>query len=111
MKDFNTLPSEVQEKAKEVLKAYDKVHVIYEYGEYHVMAGLSIKTHYADDHEFMGTYLATDIFSPDECIINYIEAFHAYPMAYKGKKDWDMIRSLTWNDKVRFDENHNIVKV
>lgn len=111
MKDFYTLPLDVQNKAKQTLKSFDKVNVIFEYGEYHVSAGLAIKDHYADDHEYIGCYKADEVFTPEERIINYVESFHSYPIQYKGKKDYGMINSLTWDDKVKFDENGDIVKI
>lgn len=110
MTNLNTLPIEIREKVKSVLKAYDEVHVIFEYGEYHVSAGISLKAVYADDHKFIGTYKANEIFTPEERIINYVEAFHEYPIQYKGKRDYVWLKSLTsWDDKVKFDENGNLV--
>ena len=110
MKDFNALPIDVQEQVKRTLRSYDEVNVIYEYGEYHVSTGLAIKCHYADDHEYLGCYKAKDLFTPDERMLNYVEAFHEYPIEYKGKRDYRMLDSLTWDDKVKFDEERNIVR-
>ena len=110
MKDFYTLPLNVQEQAKKTLRSFDEVNVIFEYGEYHVSAGIAVKSHYADDHEYIGHYKADDIFTPEERIINYVESFHSYPVQYKGKRDYNMINSLTWDDRVKFDEEGNIVK-
>lgn len=109
MTNLKTLPIEIQEKVKSVLKAYDEVHVVFEYGEYHVSAGIALKATYGDDHKFIGTYKATEIFTPEERIINYVEAFHDYPIQYKGKKDYGWLNSLTWDDRVKFDENGNLV--
>lgn len=111
MKDFYTLPFDVQEQAKRTLRSFDEVNVIFEYGEYHVSTGIAVKSHYADDHEYIGHYKADDIFTPEERILNYVEAFHEYPIQYKGKRDYSMINSLTWDDKVKFDEEGNIVKI
>jgi hypothetical protein len=110
MKDFYELPLNVQEQAKKTLRSFDEVNVIFEYGEYHVSAGIAVKSHYADDHEYIGHYKADDIFTPEERIINYVESFHSYPVQYKGKRDYNMINSLTWDDRVKFDEEGNIVK-
>ena len=94
MKDLNTLPKEVQEEVKETLKAFDKVNVIYEYGAYHVSPSLCIKEVYSADHEFIGTYKAVDVFTPEERIINYVEEFRCYPISYKGKRDYKWLNSL-----------------
>jgi hypothetical protein len=110
MKDFYELPLNVQEQAKKTLRSFDEVNVIFEYGEYHVSAGIAVKSRYADDHEYIGHYKADDIFTPEERIINYVESFHSYPVQYKGKRDYNMINSLTWDDRVKFDEEGNIVK-
>ena len=111
MTNLNTLPIEIQEKVKRILKAYDEVHVIFEYGEYHVSPSISLKATYSEDHKFIGTYKANEIFTPEERIINYVEAFHDYPIQYKGKRDYAWLRTLTsWDDKVKFDENGNLVK-
>lgn len=109
MKKFNELPNEVKELVKDRLKVYDRTYVIFEYGEYHVSSGLMLKNSYGSDHEFIGEYTAKEIFTPDERIINYIETFHCYPIEYKGKRDYKMIKEMTWESKVRFDESKNIV--
>ena len=108
--DFNLLPIEIQEDAKKALRAYDRVYVIYEYGKYNVSVAISLKSHYADDHKFIGEYKAKEIFTPEERIINYVESFHDYPIEYKGKRDYAWLKTLTsWDDKVKFDENGNLV--
>ena len=110
MKDFNSLPNEVQEKVKKVLKAYDRVYVIFENGEYNVSVGIGIKKEYASDHEFIGEYKVDEIYTKEERIINYVESFHEYPIQYKGKRDYAWLNSLTsWDCKVKFDENGNLV--
>ena len=112
MRDFNALPLSVQDEIKDLLKSYDKVHVVYEDKKYWLSLTTAVTDHYAfDTGRYIGTYYADDVFSPDERILNYVNSFHSYPVEYKGKKDWDMIRSLTWNDRVKFDTDHNIVKV
>lgn len=89
---LNTLPKEIQEKIKDILKAYDEVHVTYEEGDYHF--GLYLKLYYSEDFKVIGTFYAKDIFTDEERIINYIEQFHSYPSEYKGKKDWNMIHKI-----------------
>ena len=74
MKKFENLPFDVQETIKGYLKAFNKVDVYYENGEYHF--GVVIKSHYAPDHQFIGEYYAEDIYSPEERILNYVNEFH-----------------------------------
>jgi len=110
MRNFNELPQEVQEKAKNTLKAYDEVNVIYEYGEYHVSVGVALKAQYAPDHEVIGRYRAEDIFTDNERIINYVESFHDYPIQYKGKRNYRLFDGIGWETRFEFDNDGNIVK-
>lgn len=93
-KTYNQLPLEIQTQIKNTLRAYNEVNVIFEYGKYNVSTGISLKKKYAIDHEFIGTYYKDEIYNADEKIINYIEEFISYPIQYKGKKDWNMIKEL-----------------
>ena len=111
MANFNTLPIEVQADIKKALRAYDRAFVVFEYGEYHVSVGISLKAQYAPDHKFIGEYKATEIFTEDERAINYIESFHEYPHSYKGKRDYRMLHDIEgkWDTKFKFDEERNLV--
>ena len=91
MKNFNELPETIQNKIKDTLKAYDKVDVYYENGEYHF--GLVLKKNYAADHEVIGTYYAKDIYTDEERILNYVNEFQCYPINYKGKKDYSIFHT------------------
>ena len=42
-------------------------------------------------------------------IINYVESVQSYPIDYKGKRDYNWIKNLSWDEKVKFDENGNLV--
>ena len=110
MKKFEQLPAEVQKEVKEILKAYDRVSVTFENGKYH-FGGACLKATYASDYEVIGDYKDTDIFTEEERIINYVESFHDYPAAYKGKRDYKWLKSLgyDYDIKVKFDENGNLV--
>lgn len=109
MKKFEQLPEEVQENIKEILKAYNIVLVTFENGKYHY-GGYCLKNTRASDYEFIGEYKADEIFTKEERIINYVESFHAYPIDYRGKRDYRFIRNLGWDEKIDFDENGNIIK-
>lgn len=99
--DINQLPQEVQNRIKSTLHVYDKAYVVYENGEYHVSSGVCLKAEYAADHKVIGTYTAEEIFTENERIENYINAFNEYPVNYKGKRDYKMLRQMQereWND-------------
>ena len=86
MRDFTTLPIDEQERIKNELRAYDEVVVFYENGKF--THGVCLKSSYAPDHEYIGTYKAKEIYTEDERIENYINQFHAYPINYKGNRDY-----------------------
>ena len=102
MLNINELPKSVQEEVKETLKAFTKANVWFSDGEYHVSSGVMIKNHYSEDDRFIGTWTPDDIFTEEERMINYIESFHDYPIAYKGKRDYRMLDSIGNNWKVKF---------
>jgi hypothetical protein len=58
------------------------------------MVGQLIKAEYGEDYKAIGEVNADDIYDSNDKIINYIEGFMSYPIEYKGKKDWGMIRKL-----------------
>ena len=106
--EFAKLPIKVQEEVKRMLKVYDDTDIWYENGQYSYFN--CIKAHYAPDHKYIGYVSKDDIYSEDEQIINYVEAFHAFPSNYKGQRDYAMINAAKRDWKFKFDEKHNIVK-
>jgi len=66
MKNFNSLPISEQEKIKGMLKAYDEVDVFFENGKYQY--GVVLKKQYAPDHEYIGTFKASEIYTEQERI-------------------------------------------
>lgn len=104
MKNFNELPENIQNEIKEYLRAYNEVHVTYEYGGYHF--GLCIKKQYGADFEAIGTFRAQDIFTDEERIVNYVNSFRSYPIQYKGKRDYAILKNYKATYKM---ENGNIV--
>lgn len=111
MRKFNELPQDIQTEVKQVLKAYNRVYVVFENGKYQVNASIAIKRVYASDHEVLGDYNADEMFTKEEQLTNYVEAFHEFPIYYKGTRDYDWIRSLTWDDKIALDDNGNLYKL
>lgn len=91
MKKFNELPERIQQKIKNTLKAYDEVTVFYEYGDYHF--GTCLKATYGEDHEYIGTYYAKDVFTEEERILNYVNEFQCFPIQYKGKRDYSIFHT------------------
>lgn len=108
---FNQLPNEVKDKATNILKAYDKVYIDYENGEYKVSVGIALTTTYAPDHKVIGTINKEDIFTEDEMMINYMESFHEYPANYKGKRDYQMLNSIErkWDTKFKMVDGNIVI--
>ena len=94
---------------KDTLKAYDRVEVEFENGQFHFSTGSCLRAKYAPDHEFIGTVYADDIFTEEERIVNYVEAFHSFPIGYKGKRDYRMFEGLDWSAKFALVDG-NIVR-
>ena len=40
----------------------------------------------------VGTYRASDVYTEEERIVNYVNEFHDFTMSYKGKRDYSMIK-------------------
>lgn len=94
---LEALPSDVQTKVLNTLKAYDECSVVFEYGEYHVSTGHCLKAVYADDRKFIGTFYAEDIYTLEERTENYIESFRDYPIWYKGPRDYLALKARFGN--------------
>jgi hypothetical protein len=112
MKKFETLPMNIQNDIRKILKAFDNCYVTFEYGEYHVSSGFGIKAEYGSDYEWIGDYTAKEIFTEEEMMLNYIESFHSYPPNYKGKRDYKMLNKIEgkWETKFKFNTNGDIVQ-
>lgn len=108
---FEELPQEVQTEVKKVLRAYDECPVTFEYGRYDVGGGICIKKEYAADHDFIGVYYAEDIFTEEERIINYAEAFHEFSPLYKGKRDYTMWHKVGYDWSVKFKIENGELKI
>lgn len=76
---FEALPQNVQERAKEILKAFSEVSVVYENREFNVSAGICLKANYAHDHFSCGRYKQEDIYTKEERKQNFIEEFGYAP--------------------------------
>ena len=63
---LNKLPESTIEQIKDVLSVCIECNVWFEYGEYHVSGGIGIKSHYAPDHMFIGTFVPSDLFTKEE---------------------------------------------
>ena len=113
--NINILPLNVQQDIKDVLRAYDVVHVTFSNGEYHVSTGTAILAEYPADHRFVGDVSKDDVYTENEQVANYVESFCDYPVYYKGKRDYEMLRFLKNRKKdriensVEFDGNDFVV--
>jgi hypothetical protein len=92
--EIEELPDEVQREVCETLRVFAKCLVVYENSAYHVLTGAVVKARYAPDHKVLGVVYDEDVYTSDERICNYIEAFHDYPPKYIGERDYDMLRKL-----------------
>lgn len=108
MRELNTLPQEVQEKVKNVLKAYDEVHVTFEDGDFYTSTGVALKAAYAKDFEVIGTYRADEVYTKEERMLNYINVFQDYPIEYKGKRNYKDFHTGK-RETFKFDDNGNLV--
>ena len=93
---------EQQDRVKETLKAYDEVHITYQYGEYHFSTGVALTATYAPDFKAVGSVYADDIFTEEERILNYMESFHEYSPLYKGRRNYRMLNEIGNDWSVKF---------
>jgi hypothetical protein len=107
LKELNKLPASVQEEVKKWLRVYNEASVVFEYGEYHTSAGIAIKSVYADDHKFIGTFNVKGVFTEDERMVNYMNSFREYPIHYKGKRDYIWLKAQARDTKFELDSNGN----
>lgn len=91
---FQQLPKEVQDDVKNVLEAYDKVHVTFEQGEYKVSTGIGIYSSYTRDYEYIGEIHSWEAFTEEEQILNYFNSFHSFPVEYSGDRDWNLVNEV-----------------
>lgn len=94
MTELKYLPKAIQKQVKKTLRAYSDCLVVFENGRYSVGGGVTIKAHYADDHEVIGNYRADEVYTETEITENYINEFHDYPMNYKGNRDYQLLKDL-----------------
>jgi hypothetical protein len=100
----------VTKEALDTLHAYKRVSVIREYGQYKVSTGICLKSSYAPDYKAWD-FTAEEQFTPAQRQLNYVAAFHDYPMGYTGKRDYNMLRELeSWDELFVFDGEGNIVR-
>ena len=79
MLKFNELPEDVRNQVLKILKAYDEVDVIFEGGKYQLDVAAVLKMSYDSDFQYVGTYYAEDLYSPEQRDLNYIETFGCEP--------------------------------
>ena len=72
---LNTLPSNIVNEVKRVLKVYDECDVLYEYGYYKVMIDCVVKSKYGEDYKYIATFKNTDIYTEEERRQYYKEVF------------------------------------
>lgn len=72
---LDVLPASVQEKVRDILRAYDECSVIYENGTFDVSPNMCIKCKYADDYMVLNRYKQTEIYTLEERKQNFFEEF------------------------------------
>lgn len=82
---LDMLPEEVQREAKETLKAFDEVSVVYENRRFHVTTVVCLCAHYAKDHFVCGRYFAREVFTTQERRLNSLEVFGYIIPGLKGR--------------------------
>ena len=100
MEASKALPNDVQDKARDHLKAFGECLIVFENGRFYTGGEACIKAKYSPDHKVHGYVSAYDIYTPDDRIVNYIECFNDYPPEYKGKRDYKMLK---WRKQMRKD--------
>lgn len=76
---LESLPEEVQEKVKSILKAFNEVTVIFEHGKFDVSTGHFLKANYHHDYFVCGDYKQEDVYTIEERRQNFIEEFGYAP--------------------------------
>lgn len=99
-----------KEEIKSILKVYDRVHVVYENGKYHFSSAVFVTKTYALDHEYCGEVYAEDIFTVEERIVNFAEAFHEF-LYIPGSgitTNWKEFVGIEgdWSVKFKVDNNY-----
>lgn len=73
------LPEDIQKDVRDILRAFDKAFVVYEYGRFHATTCTCISSEYANDHFVCGTYNQKEVYTEEERRQNYKEEFGEYP--------------------------------
>ena len=76
---LTSLPADVQTKVKDILKAYSRVNVVFEYGKFDVSTSVCVKAKYNYDHFVCGRYNADEVYTKEERRQNYFESFGYAP--------------------------------
>lgn len=75
LEKLNQLPEVTRNEVKEILTAYEECNVIFENGAYQVSPDISIKSKYAKDYKWIGTFKAKEIFTKEERKSNFKKVF------------------------------------
>lgn len=100
--DIERLPVETKNDVYETLKSYNEANIIFEDGKYKVTTWTGVYSTYSKDFKFVGVITKDVLYSIEEQIINYMESFHEYHPLYKGKRNYEMLRSIEGNWNVKF---------
>lgn len=76
---FEELPEETQNEVKDILKAFHRCTVSFEYGKFSASTGSCIKALYNHDHFVCGEYTDEQVYTIEERRQNYKECFGYSP--------------------------------
>lgn len=76
---LKALPTEIQDKVKAILRAYNEVNVTFEHGEFRASASYGIKSSYGHDYFVCGYYKQEDVYTKEERKQNFFEEFGYFP--------------------------------
>jgi len=93
--NIKNLPDSVQQDIRSSLRAFSTVDVWQKAnGEYTVSASVFLSA--GPSPKYIGEYKAEEVFTMDERIVNYVNAFRSYPFTHKlrytGKEDNRVLR-------------------
>jgi hypothetical protein len=97
---------ETYNKVLDALRVYDECHVEFYNGDVNVCIGYCISYRKS---QFFSRFYANEVFTEEERIVNYIESFRSYPHNYKGKRDYQWLKSLPSDAKLKLDTDGNII--
>jgi len=93
MYTLNELPQSTQDEVMRTLCAYGKVSVVWKPNVGFVCQTFTVISNSDNGEVFIAEFNKDEVFTEAEQIVNYVNTFRDYPIAYSGKKDWAAIHT------------------